>query len=106
LPFVAGQVTFVGRAIGDQLEHGVATEGVVVVLVLVAGQDTVDTGADHLQERVLGEVGVARVVQSVCEVTGEPDAVVELANGEQPVAGELARRRLDDEWRGEKVEDL
>jgi hypothetical protein len=37
----------------------------------------------------------------------EPDAPAELADGQQPgVAGELARRRLDDERRAEEVQDL
>jgi hypothetical protein len=78
-------------------------EGVVVVLVLVAGQDAVDAGPDQLQEGVLGEVRVAGAVQGVAEGPGEPDAVIELADRQQPgVAGELARRRLDDERRAEK----
>jgi hypothetical protein len=73
----------------------------------VAGQDAVEAGPDHLQEGVLGEVGVAGVIEGVGEGTGEPDALVELADGEQPgVAGELPRRRLDDERGTEKVEDL
>jgi hypothetical protein len=79
----------------------------VVVLVLVAGEDAVDAGADHLQERVFHEVGVAGVVQDVCEGPGEPDALVELAKGQQPgIAGELARGRLKDQRRAEEVENL
>jgi hypothetical protein len=79
----------------------------VVVLVLVAGEDAVDAGADHLQEGVLGEVGVAGVVEGVGEGMGEPDALVELADGEQSrIAGELAGRRLDDERYAEEVQDL
>jgi hypothetical protein len=79
----------------------------VVVLVLVASQDAVDPGAGHLQERVLGEIGVARVIQRLGEGQGEPDALVELAEGEQPgVAGELALGWLDDEWGPEEIKDL
>ena len=71
---------------------------VVVVLVLVAGQDAVNARPDHLQERVLGEVRVTRIVQGRGEGPGEPDALIELADGEQPgVAGQLTGRRLDDE---------
>src|SRR5262249_3368113 len=82
-------------------------EGVVVVLVLVAGQDAADAGPDHLQESMIREVGIAGVGQGVGEGPGEPDAVVELADGEQAgIAGELARRALDHEWRAEEVEDL
>jgi hypothetical protein len=79
----------------------------VVVLVKVAGQDAVDATADHLQERVRGEVGVAGGVEHVGQDSRESDALVELAKGEQPgVAGELARRRLDDQGRAEKIENL
>jgi hypothetical protein len=50
---------------------------------------------------------VAVVVQGVREGPGEPDAIVERADGEQPgVAGELPRRRLDDRRRAEEVQDL
>jgi hypothetical protein len=62
----------------------------VVVLVLVAGQDAVDAGPDHLPEGVRGEVRVAGVIEGVREGPGESDTVVELADGEQPsIAEEL-----------------
>jgi hypothetical protein len=67
---LAGQVMILGRAVGDELEDGVGAEGVVVVLVLLAGEDAVDPGPDHLQERMLGEVGVAGVVEGVREGPG------------------------------------
>ena len=58
--------------------------------VLVAGQDAVDAGADHLREAVLGKPGVARVVESLGESPREPDALIELADGQEPgVAGKL-----------------
>jgi hypothetical protein len=92
---------------GQELEDGVGAEGVVVVLVFVAGQDAVDAGPDHLQEGVVGEVGVAGVVEGVGEGPGETDALVELAEGEHSgVAGELTRGGLDDQRRAEKVQDL
>ena len=88
---LAGQVVLLRGAVSDQFEDGVGAEGVVVVLVRVAGEDAVDTGPDHFQEGVLGEVGVAGVVQCFGEGLGEPDALVELPDGEQPsVARELA----------------
>jgi hypothetical protein len=63
----------------------------VVVLVRVAGADAVDAGLDHLPEGVLGEVGGAGVLQGAGVGSGEPEALIELADGEQPgVAGELA----------------
>jgi hypothetical protein len=56
---------------------------------------------------VLGEVGVVRVVEGLGEGSGKPDALIELADGEQPgVAGELAWCGLDDERGAEEVEDL
>jgi hypothetical protein len=59
------------------------------------------------QEGVLGGGGVTGVIEGLCEGTREPDVLVELADGEQPgIAGELARRRLDDERRAEEVQDL
>jgi hypothetical protein len=82
-------------AVGKGLEDAVGAEGVVIVLALVARQDAVDPAADHLQEAVLGEVGGAGVVQGGGESPGEPDKLVELANGQEPgVAGELTRLRL------------
>jgi hypothetical protein len=84
-----------------------AAKGVVVVLVLVAGQDAVDAGADHLQERVVGQVRVAGVIEGLSKGPGQADALVELADGEQSgVTGELARRRLDNDRRAEVVQDL
>jgi hypothetical protein len=89
---LAGQVVPVRGAVGDDLEDGAGAEGVVVVLVLVAGQDAVDAGADHRQEGVLGQLRVAGVVESVGESPREPDALIELADGQEPgVAGKLPR---------------
>ncbi len=88
-------------------EDGVGAEGIVIVLVFVAGQDAVNAKADHLQEAVLGQVGIAGVVQGPGEDSGQPDALVELPDGEQAgIAGQLAGRQLDDERRAEEVEDL
>jgi hypothetical protein len=94
-------------AVGDEFEDGVGAERVVVILVLVAGKDAGDAGADHVEVGVPDEVGVAGVVEGVGEDPGESDALVAGANGEQPgFAGELALRRLDDERRAEAVQDL
>jgi hypothetical protein len=105
MPATAEDVAKIAAYIG--LEDRVVAECVVVVLVLVAGQDAVDARPDHLQEGVLGQVGVTGVIQGLGKGPGQADALVKLADGEQSgVAGELARRRLDDEWRAEEVEDL
>jgi hypothetical protein len=104
---LTGQVIPVGRPSGQQLEDGVRAEGVVVVLVLVAGHDAVDAGPDHFQKGVLGEVGVAGIVEGLSKRPGQADALVELADGQQHgVAGEPTLRRLDDERRTEEVQDL
>src|SRR5262249_13509314 len=94
-------------AVGDELEDGVGAEGVVVVLVRVAGEDAVGPGANHLQEGVIDQVGVAGVVQGVGEGPGKSDALVELADGEQPgITGELTGRGFDDDRRAEEIEVL
>jgi hypothetical protein len=69
-------------AAGDQLEDRLGAEGVVVVLVLVAGQDAVDAGPDHLQEGVLRQLGVAGVVQGAGKGSGQTDGFIELADGQ------------------------
>jgi hypothetical protein len=56
---------------------------------------------------VLGEVGVPGVIEGLGKRPGQPEALVERVDGEQPgVAGELARRRLDEEGRAGEVEDF
>jgi hypothetical protein len=83
---LAGQLGVLWGAVGEELEDGVGTEGIVVVLVLVAGEDAVDPAADHLPEGMLRKVGVAGVVSRVGEGPGEPDALVELGMGSSPVS--------------------
>src|SRR5437016_6105344 len=81
---------------GSGLDHDGA-EGVVVVLVLVAGEDAVDARPDHLQDGVLDEDAVAGVVEGVREGPSEPDALVELADRKQPgVTGRWTLGRPDD----------
>ena len=69
------------RTTGHQLEDGVMAEGIVVVLVLVVGEDAVDAGADHLQDGVRGGVGVAGVVEGASESGRAAEAVIKLADG-------------------------
>ena len=79
---LAGQVGVIGGAVGDELEDGVGAEGVVVVLVRVPGEDAEDAGSDHLREGVVDAVGITRVVQRGGELCGQPDALVELPQGQ------------------------
>jgi hypothetical protein len=62
------------------------TEGVVVVLVRVAGQDAIEPGANHLLVGVVPEVGVPRVVQRFGEGPGQSNALVELTDGSSPAS--------------------
>jgi hypothetical protein len=79
----------------------------VAVPVRAASEDANAAGAGPLGEAVLCEAGGAGTVHGLGVGPPQPDAPAELADGEQPgVAGELARRRLDDEWRAEEVQDL
>jgi hypothetical protein len=56
---------------------------------------------------MLREARIAGVVDGFGKSSRQPDALVELADGEQPgVAGQLAWRRLDDERGAEEVQDL
>ena len=70
---LAGEVGAVGEPVGDELEDGVGSEGVVVVLVLVIGEDAVDPLPDHAQERLPGERRVAAVVEGGGELFGESE---------------------------------
>ena len=63
----------------------------------------IDAGADHIQEGVTRKVGVAGVVERFGGGPGEPEALVELADGQQPgIARELPRRWLDHQRRAEE----
>jgi hypothetical protein len=79
---MAGQVVLLGRVVGDVIEDGVGAEGVVVVLVRVTGEDTLDPGTDLPSEGVLGEVRVAGVIDRAGEGSGEPDVLVKFVDGE------------------------
>jgi hypothetical protein len=76
------------------------------VPVLAASEDGNDTGAGPLGEAVLREAGGAGTVHGLGVGPPQPDAFVELPDGEQPgVSGQLARRRLKDRRRLEEIED-
>lgn len=83
-----------------------SAQGVVVVLVLVAGQDAEDAGADHLQEGVFGQLRIARVVEHRGQLSRQADAFVELAQRQQAGVGrERGVGRLDvDRQRREEIQ--
>jgi hypothetical protein len=65
-----------------------------------------DAGAVHLPEGALRHADVVGVVEGG-EGPGEPDALVERADREQPgVAGELAWRWFEDERGAKEVQDM
>jgi len=83
-----------------------AAQGVSVVLAYLPGQDAVDPGPNHLRERVLRALAVAGVIEGIGACPCQPDAFVELEDGQQPrVAGAVTRRRLDHERGAEEVKD-
>src|SRR5581483_4697086 len=45
---LTGQVRPVRGAVGDELEDRIVPQAVVVILILVGGEDAVDAGPDHL----------------------------------------------------------
>jgi hypothetical protein len=60
--------------------------------VLAAGEDANDAGVGPLGKAVLREAGGAEIVHGLGVGPPQPDAFVELADGEQSgVAGELTR---------------
>lgn len=43
-------------ATGDELEDGIAPQSIVIVLILVVGQDSVNALADHVESGVRGSL--------------------------------------------------
>src|SRR5205807_475885 len=69
------------------------------------GEDAVDARADHFEEGVLDEVGIAGVVEDVGEGLGESEALIELPEGEQAgIAGELSGGGFDEEGQVAEIE--
>jgi hypothetical protein len=104
---LAGQVGVGGQAAGNEFEDGFGAQGVVVVLIFVAGEDAVEAGTEHFEDGVLDEPGVAGVVEGGSKVPGEAELFVELADREQPgIAAETGIAGLDDDGAvGEKIEE-
>ena len=76
-----------------QLEDGVMAEGIVVVLVLVVGEDAVDAGADHFQEGVVDLVGIAAVVEGGGEGMGQTDVGISRLRGSWTPSSQPTRKR-------------
>ncbi len=104
--WLAGEVGVIGQAVGNELENGVRPQRVVVVLILVVGQDAIDSLPHHGQLRVLDEGGIATVLESGGKLLGEPDLLVELANRQQSgIRRQRGGRKLDIDWpRGVEIE--
>ena len=93
------------RTTGHQLEDGVMAEGILVVLVLVVGEDAVDAGADHVQEGVVDLVGIAADIEGCGESMGQTDVGIELAHQEgSRIAGTSRSRRLDEDGQAKEIE--
>ena len=103
---LAGQVAVLGEPVGEELEDGVGAQGVVIVLVLVVGEDAVDALADHAQEGLLRQGGIAWVVERGGELLSEAKLLVALPDRDEPgVAGQRCGGDLDlDRTRRQKIE--
>src|SRR5690606_5838086 len=88
----------VGRGpTGDEFEHRIRPERIVVVLTLVAAEDAKQPAAEHLVNRVVDPVRIAGVVQNTRERRRKADPLVKLDDRRQAaVAGKLRLRRFDD----------
>jgi len=82
---LAGQVVVVRQSVGEQFEHRIASQGIVIVLIFVAREDAIDTTADHLQERVIGIL--SRVLQLGRKTAGEVQLPIELSEEKQSSVG-------------------
>ena len=103
---LAGQVRAVGRAIGDEFEGRIGPQGVVVVLIVVAGKDAEDAHANHVDERVFDEFRIAWIIEGGRELSSQADLVIELSQQQQPgIGGERSIGNLNLDWqRREEIE--
>jgi hypothetical protein len=100
---LAGQVVGVRTAPRDDLEHWIAAQRVVIVLVLVAGDDAVQPRPKHFRALMPDQLGGACILQRVDEPPGKPDPLIKLAERQQAsVTGKSGLARLDDQRRGGK----
>ena len=103
---LTGEVKVIGEPAGDELEDGIRAQGVVVVLILVIGEDAIDPLPHHGGERLSDEGGDAGVIERGGELIGEADLLVELPHGkESGIARDRGGRDFDlDGARREEIE--
>jgi hypothetical protein len=105
---LAGQCPALGQPPGDELEHRIIPERVVIIAVLVPGQDAEETLPEHRVQRLptLPNPQGIGIKQTSGHATGVTQSVVELPQRQQPgVGGEPAAMLLDNHrqlW--EKIE--
>ena len=101
---LAGEVVVLGQAIGEQLEDGIRPQGVMIVLIFVAGEDAEQATADHLQR---GVIGIAtRVVELLCKALGQLLLLVPLPKDQQASVRRniLVDRLHTNRFLGQKIE--
>jgi hypothetical protein len=78
----------------------------VVVLVLVVGQDAIDSLPNHGEQGLLDKDRIAPVFQRRAELLGKPNPLIELSDGQQPgISGHRGRGKFDVNWpRREEIE--
>jgi len=78
----------------------------VVVLIDVVGDDAVNARAGHFEERVVDEIGIPRIVESLGEELGPADAVIKFTDGQESrVARKIGWRDVGDNGNfAEKIE--
>jgi hypothetical protein len=92
--WLAGQGVVFGPPLGDELEDRIVAQGVVIVAVLIAGEDAEDPLAEHGHQRLvpLGR----RIGQASGHTRRVPPAVIKLAERQQSgVGSQLPGDRLD-----------
>ena len=70
----------------------------MIVLIFVVRDDAVDACTGHFDERMVDQLDIACVLQSLGKLPGQANAFIEFADGQEPcIAGKLCLRRLDDD---------
>jgi hypothetical protein len=75
------------QPIGNDFENRIGAKGVVIILIFVAGDDAKDSHAGHFEVGMIDASGITRIVQGVCELLREANAMIELSEEEQPRIG-------------------